>query len=313
MKSSARDRPSGKIREVGPWSEQTSSSGKRYYYNHETEVSQWEKPAVWREHEKKLSEEKERQKHHDSEKPSTSSHHHSSKDTHHSSPYNRNGTSIIRSKDRASSFSKDAPPAKKLKEADHKENHEQNSSHHNATFDAPLIPQAPLPPLLSIDTSTSRIDEPMDVANSPPPESKTSKSFINIPLPTVRPFDDTKYNLFYKPSSVSSLRKSLGNESTLNEVKKNQEKLQKSQLGLMELETSIISIQSLLFTAEAKCALLSDKFNFIDSQVDAIRNVQHRVDTDNGPISPKAERLHQPAAEIKVEELNGNNNMESKL
>ena len=31
----------------GDWSEHVSSSGKRYYYNCKTEVSQWEKPKDW--------------------------------------------------------------------------------------------------------------------------------------------------------------------------------------------------------------------------------------------------------------------------
>jgi len=31
----------------GDWSEHVSSSGKRYYYNCKTEVSQWEKPKEW--------------------------------------------------------------------------------------------------------------------------------------------------------------------------------------------------------------------------------------------------------------------------
>ena len=31
----------------GDWSEHTSSSGKKYYYNCKTEVSQWEKPREW--------------------------------------------------------------------------------------------------------------------------------------------------------------------------------------------------------------------------------------------------------------------------
>lgn len=45
-----------RIKEFGPWSEQYSSSGKRYFYNRETEVSQWEKPAEWREYERSLNE-----------------------------------------------------------------------------------------------------------------------------------------------------------------------------------------------------------------------------------------------------------------
>lgn len=35
------------VRVCGLWSEHISSSGKRYYYNCETEVSQWEKPKEW--------------------------------------------------------------------------------------------------------------------------------------------------------------------------------------------------------------------------------------------------------------------------
>lgn len=31
----------------GDWSEHMSSSGKKYYYNCKTEVSQWEKPREW--------------------------------------------------------------------------------------------------------------------------------------------------------------------------------------------------------------------------------------------------------------------------
>lgn len=36
---------------VGDWSEHISSSGKKYYYNCKTEVSQWEKPREWVERE----------------------------------------------------------------------------------------------------------------------------------------------------------------------------------------------------------------------------------------------------------------------
>lgn len=41
-----------KPRQIGDWSEHTSSSGKRYYYNVVTEQSQWEKPLEWIEFEK---------------------------------------------------------------------------------------------------------------------------------------------------------------------------------------------------------------------------------------------------------------------
>ncbi|GAB6028322.1 hypothetical protein CHUAL_002495 [Chamberlinius hualienensis] len=39
--------------QVGDWSEHVSSSGKRYYYNCKTEVSQWEKPKEWLDWEKR--------------------------------------------------------------------------------------------------------------------------------------------------------------------------------------------------------------------------------------------------------------------
>lgn len=43
--SAARDRD--RVTRIGDWSEHVSSSGKKYYYNCKTEVSQWEKPREW--------------------------------------------------------------------------------------------------------------------------------------------------------------------------------------------------------------------------------------------------------------------------
>lgn len=40
-------------RSFGEWSERTSSLGKKYYYNHRTHVSQWEKPKEWTEADKR--------------------------------------------------------------------------------------------------------------------------------------------------------------------------------------------------------------------------------------------------------------------
>lgn len=52
-----RDRDRGerdreKLNRFGDWSEHVSSSGKKYYYNCKTEVSQWEKPKDWLEKER---------------------------------------------------------------------------------------------------------------------------------------------------------------------------------------------------------------------------------------------------------------------
>lgn len=49
----SRDREySKKDKYSGDWSEHVSSSGKKYYYNCKTEVSQWEKPREWLEKER---------------------------------------------------------------------------------------------------------------------------------------------------------------------------------------------------------------------------------------------------------------------
>ncbi|XP_071054851.1 WW domain-containing adapter protein with coiled-coil homolog isoform X2 [Onthophagus taurus] len=41
-----------RVTRIGDWSEHISSSGKKYYYNCKTEVSQWEKPREWIERER---------------------------------------------------------------------------------------------------------------------------------------------------------------------------------------------------------------------------------------------------------------------
>lgn len=46
---------SSPLKKFGDWSAQISSSGKRYYYNIKTEVSQWHKPKEWLEYEKRHS------------------------------------------------------------------------------------------------------------------------------------------------------------------------------------------------------------------------------------------------------------------
>ncbi|KAI7688313.1 WW domain-containing adapter protein with coiled-coil [Sarcoptes scabiei] len=51
----------------GDWSEQISSSGKRYYYNSKTECSQWEKPKEWVDWEKRYSSSRNSNHHHSSD------------------------------------------------------------------------------------------------------------------------------------------------------------------------------------------------------------------------------------------------------
>lgn len=46
------DKRDDRVARVGDWTEHLSSSGKKYYYNCKTEVSQWEKPKEWIERER---------------------------------------------------------------------------------------------------------------------------------------------------------------------------------------------------------------------------------------------------------------------
>ncbi|CAB3407961.1 unnamed protein product [Caenorhabditis bovis] len=46
------------LRTFENWAEQKSSAGKIYYYNKQTEVSQWEKPPEWKEHDAKMEQER---------------------------------------------------------------------------------------------------------------------------------------------------------------------------------------------------------------------------------------------------------------
>ncbi|KAJ8966597.1 hypothetical protein NQ317_015428 [Molorchus minor] len=58
---------------VGDWSEHVSSSGKKYYYNCKTEVSQWEKPREWIERERDRFRGRDRERERDSERNYSSS------------------------------------------------------------------------------------------------------------------------------------------------------------------------------------------------------------------------------------------------
>ncbi|PAV77228.1 hypothetical protein WR25_17891 [Diploscapter pachys] len=58
MSDSKDSKDTGGNKEFGPWSEQTSSAGRKYYYNKITEVSQWEKPKEWKEHDVKIEAER---------------------------------------------------------------------------------------------------------------------------------------------------------------------------------------------------------------------------------------------------------------
>ncbi|XP_008190890.1 WW domain-containing adapter protein with coiled-coil homolog [Tribolium castaneum] len=51
-----------RVARVGDWSEHVSSSGKKYYYNCKTEVSQWEKPREWMERDRFRSRERDRER-----------------------------------------------------------------------------------------------------------------------------------------------------------------------------------------------------------------------------------------------------------
>ncbi|XP_038108725.1 WW domain-containing adapter protein with coiled-coil homolog isoform X2 [Culex quinquefasciatus] len=50
-----------RVNRIGDWSEHVSSSGKKYYYNCKTEVSQWEKPREWIEKERIITKDQHRE------------------------------------------------------------------------------------------------------------------------------------------------------------------------------------------------------------------------------------------------------------
>lgn len=56
-----RDRERERVVRIGDWSEHVSSSGKKYYYNCKSEVSQWEKPREWIDKERIISKEQHRE------------------------------------------------------------------------------------------------------------------------------------------------------------------------------------------------------------------------------------------------------------
>ncbi|KRT86791.1 hypothetical protein AMK59_273 [Oryctes borbonicus] len=62
-----------RVTRVGDWSEHISSSGKKYYYNCKTEVSQWEKPREWIERERERDRFRTRDRDRDSDRSYTSS------------------------------------------------------------------------------------------------------------------------------------------------------------------------------------------------------------------------------------------------
>lgn len=83
-----------RIVRVGDWSEHISSSGKKYYYNCKTEVSQWEKPREWIQNERDKFKNKERDR--DSERSYSSS----SRSGHDKHSNSRGSNSSSNSKDR---------------------------------------------------------------------------------------------------------------------------------------------------------------------------------------------------------------------
>lgn len=62
-----------RVARVGDWTEHVSSSGKKYYYNCKTEVSQWEKPREWIEKERDRFRSRERDRDRESDRCCSSS------------------------------------------------------------------------------------------------------------------------------------------------------------------------------------------------------------------------------------------------
>ncbi|KAI6183001.1 WW domain-containing adapter protein with coiled-coil-like protein [Aphelenchoides bicaudatus] len=82
-----------KIRTVGDWSEQISSNGKRYYYDERNGVSQWRKPDVWKEYERRMAERRDARKSTNSSSSKQNDHknHSNSSSSKRTSPSNNHG------------------------------------------------------------------------------------------------------------------------------------------------------------------------------------------------------------------------------
>lgn len=75
-------------------------------------------------------------------------------------------------------------------------------------------------------------------------------------MPDVRPFDEASYahNRFYSPK-LGAYRKHISYEVPMNDIKRSVQKFWKTQKDLIELETNIISVQSLALTAHCNANL----------------------------------------------------------
>jgi hypothetical protein len=125
------------------------------------------------------------------------------------------------------------------------------------------------------------MDEPMDVADSPPPPVYTKppdvclkmnvlyepllQTFAPPKMPPVMPFDEATYtnNRFYNPK-LCAYRKPISCESATNDIRSNVQKCWKAEKDLLELETSIISVQSLVLTAHCNSELKRTQSNIVN-------------------------------------------------
>jgi hypothetical protein len=353
MMTSNNHSSNGRIKKVGFWTEQTSSSGKRYYYNSETEVSQWKKPTEWREYEQRLTEKRDARnssttnssrqndhqnsasqkknspapnsqllnndfndRHRNFSKPSTSNNtpvsvssaksaridshvlktrnKHSS---HLSTPVNKSSPNAVQKEiiqpttngthsspisqipavanivqntvingSSPSSINKMAPPFNS--NDSHKYSRKRNRSHEreicleerNMSAQNNNLLDNLLPPPIAPDLVLA-LDEPMDVANSPPPQPtnlqiQPPEIFVPPKIPLVMPFDEASYtnNRFYSPK-LCSYRKQISYDSAMSDIKHSIQKHWKAEKDLLELETSIMSVQSLVLTAHCNSEL----------------------------------------------------------
>ncbi|KAL1518186.1 hypothetical protein ABEB36_001847 [Hypothenemus hampei] len=123
-----RDDRDSRVVKVGDWSEHVSSSGKKYYYNCKTEVSQWEKPREWIERERDRFRARERdERYRDSSSRSNIRH-----DKHSTLRSGSNGSSSSSSKDTTlARHWNNSGPSREVSEKDSSSDWASNSRRHS--------------------------------------------------------------------------------------------------------------------------------------------------------------------------------------
>uniref|UniRef100_A0A914C1R8 WW domain-containing protein n=1 Tax=Acrobeloides nanus TaxID=290746 RepID=A0A914C1R8_9BILA len=223
-----------RLKEFGPWSEQTSSSGKRYYYNRETEISQWEKPPEWREYERALAE--------NALTPTTSVNigNNRTSNTRQSVANNNQQNAVKTTPSTHNRFEREERE-RKVETVSNVHNNSQNVTAQDQKGNS--TPQAA--------AALSRNDQSMNQKSQ----------------------DDEfrKYAKYARPELISHLKGWKG-DFYASESRKVHQNVNNISAQLSTIDNDIKTVNSLVFIAETKSKLLNRKLNFVRQQLEGLEN-----------------------------------------